>query len=113
MLFLVELDHVKPTTPIGLEAGRAFIGDIILPTLARAEQLMADKKILSGGAVVGRVALRFIVEAESPAQVDQMISSLPVWPMTDTRVTPLITLSERRQHVQQLSESLKARQPHL
>jgi muconolactone delta-isomerase len=109
MLFLVELDHVKPTAPIGPEAGRAFIEQIILPTLARAEHLMAEKKILSGGAVAGRVALRFIVEAESSAHVDQMISSLPVWPMTETRVTPLITLSERRQHVQELSENLKAR----
>jgi hypothetical protein len=109
MLFLVELDHVKPTAPIPPEAGRAFIEQIILPTLARGEELMAEKKIVSGGAVLGRVALRFIVEAESLAHVDQMISSLPVWPMTETRVTPLITLNERRQHVQQLSESLKAR----
>jgi hypothetical protein len=109
MLFLVELDHVKPTAPIAPEAGRAFIEQIILPTLARAEQFMAEKKILSGGAVVGRVALRFMVEAESPAHVDQMISSLPVWPMTETRVTPLLALSERRQQVQQLSESLKSR----
>jgi hypothetical protein len=109
MLFLVELDHVKPTAPIPPEAGRAFIEQIVLPTLARGEQLMAEKKILSDGAVLGRVALRFIVEAESLAQVDQMISSLPVWPMTETRVPPLITLNERRQHVQQLSESLKAR----
>jgi muconolactone delta-isomerase len=109
MLFLVELDHVKPTVSITPEAGRAFIERIILPTLARAEQFMAEQKILSGGAVVGRVALRFIVEAESPAHVDQMISSLPVWPMTEARVTPLIALSGRRQHVQQLSESLKSR----
>jgi hypothetical protein len=56
MLFLVELDHVKPTAPIAPEAGRAFIEQIILPTLARAEQFMAEKKILSGGAVVGRCA---------------------------------------------------------
>jgi muconolactone delta-isomerase len=109
MLFLVELDHVKPTAPIPPEAGRAFINDIILPTLERGEELMAEKKIVSGGAVVGRVALRFIIEADSSAHVDQMISSLPVWPMTETRVTPLIALSERRQHVQQLSERLKAR----
>jgi muconolactone delta-isomerase len=109
MLFLVELDHVKPTAPIPPEAGRAFIEQIILPTLARGEQLMAEKKIVSGGAVVGRVALRFIVEAESSADVDQIITSLPVWPMTETRVTPLIALSERREHVQRLAESLKAR----
>ena len=29
MLFLVELDHVKPTAPIPPEAGRAFIEQIL------------------------------------------------------------------------------------
>jgi muconolactone delta-isomerase len=109
MLFLVELDHVKPTVPITPEAGRAFIEQIIFPTIARAEQLMAEQKILSGGPVVGRIALRFIVEAESSGQVDQMISTLPLWPVAETRVTPLIAFSERRQHVQQLLETLTAR----
>ena len=109
MLFLVELDHVKSTVPVTPEAGRAFIERIILPTIARAEQLMAEKKILGGGPVVGRIALRFFVEAESSGQVDEMISSLPLWPVAETRVTPLIAFSERRQHVQQLLETFKAR----
>ncbi|SRR5713101_6860017 len=106
MLFLVELDHVKSGSVLTPDAGRAFIGQIIFPTLARAEQLVAEKRILSGGAVVGRVALRFIVDADSSEHVDRIITSLPVWPVAETRVTPLITLAERRTHVQQLLESL-------
>ncbi len=65
MLFLVELDHVKSGAPLSPEAGRVFIEQIILPTLARAEQLVADKKIVAGGSTVGRIALRFLLEAES------------------------------------------------
>ena len=80
---------------------------VIFPTLARAEQLMSEKKIVAGGAVVGRVSLRFIIEAESPGQADQIVSSLPVWVVAETRVTPLIALSERRNHVQQLLDKLK------
>jgi len=72
MLFLVELDHVKQTAPTTPEAGRAFIEHIIFPTIARAEQLMAEKKIAGG-------------------------------------VTPLIAFSERREHVQQLLETLRSR----
>ena len=106
MLFLVELDHVKSGTPLTPEAGRAFIKEIILPTLARGEQLFAEKKILAGGAVLGRVSLRFIVEAPSPQDVDSLITSLPVWPLAETRVTPLVALDERRQHVQALFERL-------
>ena len=106
MLFLVELDHVKSIAPLTPEAGRTFIEQIIFPTIARAEQLMAEQRIVAGGAVAGRVSLRFIVEAESTAQVDAMVSSLPLWPVAETRVTPLLSLAERQQHVRHLMERL-------
>jgi hypothetical protein len=38
MLFLVELDHIKSRQPLTPEAGRAFIEQIIQPTLAQPEQ---------------------------------------------------------------------------
>ena len=109
MLFLVELDHVKPTTPVTPDAGQMFIEQVILPTLARGDQLVAEGRILAGGAVVGRIALRFIIDAESGEHVDRLITSLPIWPMAETRVTPLITLGERRDHVQTLSTALAQR----
>ncbi len=106
MLFLVELDHIKSGVPPTPEAGRAFIEQIIFPTLARAEQLVSEKKILAGGPVVGRIALRLIVEAESTQAVDQIVSSLPLWLVAETRVTPLIAFTERRDHVRTLLERL-------
>ena len=106
MLFLVELDHVKSGIMLTPEAGRAFIEQIIFATIARAEQLVAEKKILVGGPVVGRVALRFIVEADSSQEVDQIITSLPLWLVAETRVTPLIAFTDRRKHAQMLLESL-------
>ncbi len=109
MLLPIELDHVKSGSALTPDAGRAFIEHIIFPTLARAEQLVAEKKILSGGPVVGRVALQFILEADSSEQVDRMITSLPLWRVAETRVTPLITFSERRNHVEALLESLASR----
>jgi muconolactone delta-isomerase len=107
MLFLVEIDHVKSGVPLSPEAGRTFVEQTIFPTLARCEELAADKKIVSGGTVVGRISLRFIVDADSSKHVDRLISSLPVWPLAETRVTPLITFDERRQHVQQLLDRLR------
>ena len=109
MLFLAELDHVKSGATLTPEAGRAFIDQVISPTLARAEQLVAEKKILAGGAVVGRIALRFIVEADSSEEVDRVISSFPLWPAADTRVIPLITFAERRNHLQTLLKDLAGR----
>src|SRR5437016_4661924 len=89
------------------EAGRAFMEHIMFPTLARTEQLDAEKNILLGGPVVGRVARRFIVEADSTPDVDRISTSLPLWPVAETRVTPLIAFTGRRRQVQTLLESWK------
>jgi hypothetical protein len=104
MLFLVELDHVTTGAAFTRETGRAFIEEIILPTIAQAERLTAEKAIVAGGPVVGRIALRFMIEAESPAHADRIVTSLPLWPVAETRVTLLEALSERREHVRHLLE---------
>ena len=108
MFFLVELDHVKSGTPLTSEQGRAFIEQVILPTLARAEKLVAEGKIVGGGAIAGRISLRFIVKADSLPEVDRVVSSLPLWPLAETRITPLVAFSERRASVQALLQDLAA-----
>ncbi len=109
MLFLVELDHVKSGLPLTPEAGRAFIEQIIFPTLSRAEQLVAEKKILAGGPAVGRIALRLIIDAASLQEVDRLVSSLPLWPLAETRLTPLVAFADRRRSLQALLESIASR----
>src|SRR5215831_5201444 len=110
MLFLVELDYVRSGPPPAPDAGLAFIEQVILPTIARAEQLVAEKKIVAGGPVVGRIALRLMVEAGSLEEADRLVSGLPLWAVAETRVTPIITLADRRSHVQILRERLEARE---
>jgi len=106
MLFLVELDHVKSGIPLSPEAGLSFIKQYIFPTLARAEQLVAEKKIVAGGPVVGHIALRLIVEADSLAEVDRLVYSLPLYPLAETKITPLIAFADRRASVQAVMERL-------
>ena len=106
MLFLVEMDRVKSGITPTPESGRVFIEQIIFPTLARAEQLVAEKKILAGGPTVGRVALRFIIEAASLPEADRMISSLPLWRVAETSVIPLEDFADRRTTLQGLLDSL-------
>ncbi len=108
MLFLVEVDHVESGNVSSPDAGRGFIEQIIFPTLARLDQLVADKSLVSGGPVAGRVALRLMVEAESSEHVDRIVTSLPLWAVAETRITPLITVGERRDHVKKLLERLAA-----
>jgi len=108
MLFLVEVDHVESGTVSSPDAGRAFIEQVIFPTLARLDQLVAEKTLVSGGPVAGRVALRLIVEAESSEHLDRIVTSLPLCAVAETRITPLVTVGERRDHVKKLLERLAA-----
>jgi hypothetical protein len=43
--------------------------------------------------------------------VDRIITSLPLWPVAETRVTPLVAFTDRRKHVQALLESLTTGSP--
>jgi muconolactone delta-isomerase len=106
MRFLVEMDHVKTGPPLTLDTARSFIEGIIFPTLAKAEQLAQEGRIVAGGPVAGRIALRFIADVETVQQLDQLVSSLPLWTVADTRVTPLIDFSDRKAHVQALLERI-------
>ncbi len=104
MKFLVEMDNVKSGQPLSKEAARSFIEGTIFPTLAKAGQLIQEGRITAGGAVAGRIAIRFIADVETIEQLDQMISSLPLWPVAETRVTPLVDFTDRRAHVEALLE---------
>jgi len=102
MKFLVELDYPQIGMSMSGEASRTFIEDVIFPSLGRAEQLVKEGYILAGGPVAGRIAFRFIVDAESALQLDQLIFSIPLWAVAETRVTPLIEFNDRRRDVQAL-----------
>ena len=104
MLFLVELDAPRSSAVPTTEAARAFIEGVIFPTITRAEQLLSEGKIVAGGPVAGRISLRLMIEAETAEEVDRLVTSLPLWTVAETRVTPLITFAERRAHVQTLLE---------
>ncbi len=106
MRFLVEIDHRGTTQPPTEESARAFVEGVIFPTLARAEQLVQQGRIVAGGPVAGRIAIRFIADVETAAELDQLVTSLPLWTVADTRVTPLIGFSDRRAHVQALLQRI-------
>lgn len=106
MRFLVEIDHPKTGQPLTPDSARAFVVNVIFPTLARAEQLANEGRIIAGGPVAGRVALRFIVDVESPEQLDRLVSGLPLWAISETRVTSLIEFSDRRANIEALLQGL-------
>ena len=107
MQYLVQLRLRNSASPMSLSDGIEFIDELILPTLERCKKLQEDKKILAGGPMSGAVALALIVAAESAQELDDLVTSLPVWPRMETDVIPLTTFDERRQSVLSKLEELK------
>jgi muconolactone delta-isomerase len=106
MNYLVQFKLAsRPDTP---QEGIAFIEQLILPTLELCKRFEAEKKIVAGGPLSGAVALSVIVSAESVQELDDLITSLPVWPRMETAVTPLTTFDFRIQAVRARLERLKS-----
>ena len=99
MQSLVQLRLRNSASPTSPGHGIEFIEEVILPTLERCKKLQEDKKILAGGPVSGAVALALIVTARSAQELDDLITSLPVWPRMETEVILLTTFDERRHSV--------------
>ena len=108
MQYLVQLKLSSSARPMTPEDGIAFIEQFIFPTLELCKKLQEEKKIAAGGPVSGTVALALIVNAETAQELDDLITSLPVWPRMETEVTPLTTFDARRQSLTARLEALKA-----
>lgn len=106
MNYLVQLKLAN--RPANQQEGAVFIEQFILPTLELCKKLEAERKIVAGGPLSGAIALSLIVSAESAQELDKVITSLPVWPLMETTVTPLSTFDVRMQAVRARLQQLKA-----
>jgi muconolactone delta-isomerase len=106
MQYLVKMKLVPQGRPMNAEAGVAFFEELIRPTLELGKKLQDEKKILAGGPVSGAIGFAMIVEAESARELDDLLTSLPIWPRMEVEVTPLTTFDDRALSIQRrLSDS--------
>ena len=108
MQYLVQMRLVPQGRPTSNQEGATFIEQYILPTLERCKELQSEKKILAGGPMSAAIGLVLIVAAESARELDDLITSLPVWPRMETEVTPLTTFEGRREVLRPRLEQLRA-----
>ena len=110
MQYLVELRLASSSRAISPSEGIAFIEELVFPTLERCTKLLEQKRILAGGPMSGAVALALIVTAESARELDDLITSLPLWPRMETQVIPLTTFEGRKQSLLARLDQLKAQE---
>jgi len=84
MKYLVQMKLASSNRPATPQEGIAFHRAY---TLELCRKFEAEKRIIAGGAVSGSVALALLVKAESAQEVDDLLTSLPVWPRMETTVT--------------------------
>lgn len=86
----------------------AVLENGILPLFDQLLALQADKRIVAGGLPVGSRTLYLIVEADSNAEVDQMLRDLGAWGVFSWTVTPLQTLRGRAQMERDIVKQIKS-----
>jgi hypothetical protein len=84
-----------------------LLTEIVLPSFDALINLEKEKKIISGGLLVGDRAMIFIVEAGSNNEVDQMLRKIPLWGVLQWKVKPLQDFSARAEIERNFVKGLK------
>ena len=111
MQYLVTGEFVDPGPLLPPDQIVGMMRQAILPSHDVVRNLMSEGKIIAGGYAVGERAAAFIFEAESNAELDALLQSLPNWGLVKIKVTPLEDVGSRserdRQFTEQMEQSLQ------
>jgi hypothetical protein len=86
----------------------AFAETMALPTLEACQALVASGRIAAGGPALAAIGFYFIARADSPQDLEDMLSGLALWPRALTRVVPLGTFESRATTMRRRLRQLQA-----
>ena len=78
-----------------VDSARDLLQNIVHPTFDKLIELESAGKV-TGGLPVGELALAFIVSADSTAELDALLQSLPIWGTIEWDVTALASFADRK-----------------
>ena len=107
MQYLVTMDFVDPGPLLAPQQLLGMYRTAVLPGHEAILNLKSEGKILAGGNPLGERAIAFIVEADSPKELDELLLGIPFWVITKTKVTPLQDFEDRRDQDQQAAEQME------
>ena len=79
----------------------------VLPGHEALINLKSEGKVIAGGFPVGERAIAYVVEADSPKELDALLQGIPFWGIVKTKVTALQEFEDRRDQDQQFIEQLE------
>jgi muconolactone delta-isomerase len=109
MRFLVTLDGSNVAAMPPERLGQVF-DQMIIPGIEQLAQWEQEGRVHGGGYPAGRGGV-FMIDADSSEEVDQLVASLPHWPLLKVEVQPLISTSALRERAQAVRQRLQERVP--
>ena len=107
MQYLVTMDFVDPGPLLSPQQFLGMVRQAVLPGHETLRNLKSEGKILAGGFPLGERAIAFIIEADSPEELDALLQRIPFWGITKTKVTPLQAFEDSCDQDQQFAEQLE------
>ncbi len=107
MQYLVTGEFVDPGPLLPPDQFVGMMRQMVLPSHDVIKDLMSEGKIIGGGYAVGERAAAFIFEAESNAELDALLQSLPYRGLVKIKVTPLEDVEGRQERDRQQAEQIE------
>ena len=107
MQFLVTVDGSEVGAGLPPEQAAKMREQLVGPSLEKLAQWERDGRI-RGGILPGQRAGVWVVEADSPEEVDQLVASLPYWGVVKMQVQALMPVSAAIERNRLVSEQQRA-----
>ena len=107
MQYLVRMDFVDPGPLLPIEQYAGMMRGAVLPGHEALQTLKSEGQIVAGGFPVGERAIAFIVESDSPKELDELLEFIPFWGICKTKVTALQAFEDRHDQDLRATEQME------
>jgi muconolactone delta-isomerase len=106
MQYLVQMKIVPEDAPRVWRKAKSSSRSSFAQHWSCARSWRMRKRSWQGGPISGTINLALVVKADSAKELDDLVTSLPVWPRTETAITPLTAFDDRALSIERrLSDS--------
>jgi hypothetical protein len=109
--YLVEMTFPPFASILTPQEIVGFMERMVLPTLEACQKLCDTGRIVGGGPTLAATGFAFIARADSPQELEEMVTGLPLWPRAQTRVVPLGAFEWRASAARERLRDVKTRIP--
>ena len=108
MRFLVTIDGTDMGAGMPPEQLAPMVNQMVVPSLEQLAQWEQEGRIHGGGYTAARGGA-FMMEADSPEEVDRLVASLPYFPLVKVDVKPLVPTSTLLERGRAIGQGLQER----